>query len=116
MIDDARKLYLKYGGREHVQIELEMRAKGWRFYRQMLYSTGHSHGVTEGLPELFRVTRPGGLIVLTVKMTIWESGFAQYLDQCEAAGEAGGAVRGFSYGTQGLRHRMALPGQSVIIC
>ena len=53
MIDDARKLYLKYGGREHVQIELEMRAKGWRFYRQMLYSTGHSHGVTEGLPELF---------------------------------------------------------------
>jgi predicted TPR repeat methyltransferase len=50
-----------------------------------VFTTGHV-GV-EGLPELFRVTRPGGLIVLTVKMTIWEAGFAEHLAQSEAAGD-----------------------------
>ncbi|MEO8107129.1 MAG: class I SAM-dependent methyltransferase [Actinomycetes bacterium] len=47
-----------------------------------VFTTGHV-GV-EGLPELFRVTRPGGLIVLSVKMTVWESGFADYLTQAAA--------------------------------
>ncbi len=50
-----------------------------------VFTAGHV-GV-EGLPELFRVTRPGGLIVLTVKMTLWESGFAEYLAQAEADGQ-----------------------------
>jgi hypothetical protein len=37
----------------------------------------------EGLPELFRVVRPGGLIVLSVKMTIWDDGFEAYLKSAE---------------------------------
>ncbi len=47
-----------------------------------VFTTGHV-GV-EGLPELFRVVRPGGVIVLSVKMTVWDSGFADYLVQAEA--------------------------------
>jgi SAM-dependent methyltransferase len=47
-----------------------------------VFTAGHV-GV-EGLPELLRVVRPGGLIVLTVKVTVWESGFADYLTRCEA--------------------------------
>ena len=38
MIEDAKILYLKYGGRMHARIEREMRAKGWPFYRSMLYA------------------------------------------------------------------------------
>jgi len=45
-----------------------------------VFTAGHV-GV-EGLPELFRVVRPDGLVVLTVKLTIWESGFADYLSGC----------------------------------
>lgn len=41
------------------------------------FTAGHV-GV-EGLPELFRVVRPGGLIILTVKVTVWEGGFEAYL-------------------------------------
>ena len=51
-----------------------------------VFTTGHV-GV-EGLPELFRVVRPGGLIVLSVKMTVWESGFAEYLQKAEGGGVA----------------------------
>jgi SAM-dependent methyltransferase len=50
-----------------------------------VFTTGHV-GV-EGLPELFRVVRPGGVIVLSVKMTLWDSGFADYLTRAEADGE-----------------------------
>jgi len=53
MIADARRLYLKYGGRQIVRIEQEMRALGWPFRRRLLYSTRHSHGVTPGWPERF---------------------------------------------------------------
>lgn len=53
MIDDARELYLEYGGRQHSRIEREMRLKGWGFYRQMLYHTSHPYGVTQGWPERF---------------------------------------------------------------
>lgn len=49
-----------------------------------VFTTGHV-GV-EGLPELFRIIRPGGLIVLSVKMTVWESGFADYLTTADADG------------------------------
>lgn len=39
-----------------------------------VFTTGHV-GV-EGLDELIRICRPGGVIVLTVKTTLWEGGFA----------------------------------------
>lgn len=39
-----------------------------------VFTTGHV-GI-EGVPELVRVTQPGGAIVLTVKTTLWDSGFA----------------------------------------
>ncbi len=42
-----------------------------------VFTTGHV-GV-EGLPELVRVTRPGGALVLTVKTTLWEGGFRDAL-------------------------------------
>ncbi|CAN5583967.1 phage terminase large subunit [soil metagenome] len=53
MIDDARELYLKYGGRQHARIESEMRSKGWIFNRQRLYNALHKYGVTPGWPELY---------------------------------------------------------------
>lgn len=37
------------------------------------FTAGHV-GI-EGLPELFRVVRPAGLVVLSVKMTVWDDGF-----------------------------------------
>jgi predicted TPR repeat methyltransferase len=49
-----------------------------------VFTTGHV-GV-EGLPELFRVVRSGGFIVLSVKETLWESGFSDYLSQRQADG------------------------------
>ncbi len=42
-----------------------------------VFTTGHV-GV-EGLPELVRITRPGGPIVLTIKTTLWEAGFGDAL-------------------------------------
>lgn len=47
-----------------------------------VFTAGHV-GV-EGLPELFRVVRAGGVIVLTVKMTVWEAGFSDYLEEAES--------------------------------
>lgn len=38
-----------------------------------VFTTGHVGA--EGLPELVRVTRRGGPIVLTVKTTLWDGGF-----------------------------------------
>jgi predicted TPR repeat methyltransferase len=49
-----------------------------------VFTAGHV-GV-EGLPELFRVTRAGGVIVLSVKVTVWEAGFADYLSQSQTDG------------------------------
>jgi predicted TPR repeat methyltransferase len=46
-----------------------------------VFTAGHVG--EEGLPELFRVVRPGGLIVLTVKVTVWEAGFEEYLRRSE---------------------------------
>ena len=53
MIDDARKLYMRYDGRQQERIEREMRSKGWPFYRQLLYLTRHTHGVSPGWPERY---------------------------------------------------------------
>ena len=42
-----------------------------------VFTTGHV-GV-EGVPELIRATRPGGVLVLTVKTTLWDAGFGAAL-------------------------------------
>ena len=39
-----------------------------------VFTTGHVG--SEGLDELVRICRPGGVIVLTVKTSVWEDGFA----------------------------------------
>lgn len=52
-----------------------------------VFTAGHV-GV-EGLPELFRVVRSAGVIVLSVKLTVWEGGFDDYL----AANEREGRIR-----------------------
>jgi SAM-dependent methyltransferase len=49
-----------------------------------VFTAGHVGA--EGIPELCRVVRAGGPIVLTVKVTVWEDGFAQFLDAREAEG------------------------------
>lgn len=42
-----------------------------------VFTTGHVGA--EALPELVRITRPGAVLVLTVKLTLWEAGFARAL-------------------------------------
>lgn len=49
-----------------------------------VFTAGHVG--KEGLPELFRVVRPGGLIVLSVKVTVWDAGIEQFLRTYEAEG------------------------------
>ena len=53
MVEDARRLYMRYDGKQHQRIEREMRGKGWTFYRELLYLTRHSHGVSPGWPERY---------------------------------------------------------------
>lgn len=49
-----------------------------------VFTTGHVGA--EGLDELIRICRPGGTIVLTVKNTLWEDGFAARVAELEAKG------------------------------
>ncbi|WP_293854303.1 class I SAM-dependent methyltransferase [uncultured Alsobacter sp.] len=49
-----------------------------------VFTTGHVG--PEGLPELVRIVRAGGPIVLTIKTTLWDGGFAQAV--ADAAGVA----------------------------
>ncbi len=42
-----------------------------------VFTTGHVGA--EALPELIRILRPGGAMVLTVKLDVWEGGFATAL-------------------------------------
>ena len=50
-----------------------------------VFSTGHVG--PEGLDELIRICRRGGVIVLTVKNTLWESGFAGRIADLEHNGK-----------------------------
>jgi ubiquinone/menaquinone biosynthesis C-methylase UbiE len=43
-----------------------------------VFTSGHVG--TEGLGELIRICRPGGVIVLTVKDALWNGGFADHID------------------------------------
>lgn len=49
-----------------------------------VFTSGHVGA--EGLDELIRITRPGGVIVLTVKNTLWQGGFAARIAELEALG------------------------------
>lgn len=49
-----------------------------------VFTSGHV-GV-EGLDELIRVCRPGGVIVLTVKNTLWDGGFSARVAELEGLG------------------------------
>jgi predicted TPR repeat methyltransferase len=49
-----------------------------------VFTTGHVGA--EGLDELIRIVRPGGVIVLTVKTTLWDGGFATHVGSFEAGG------------------------------
>lgn len=42
-----------------------------------VFTTGHVGA--EALPELIRITAPGGCLVLTVKTTLWDGGFSDAL-------------------------------------
>lgn len=48
-----------------------------------VFTTGHVGA--EALAELVRITRPGGVIVATVKDTIWQAGFAAEVARLSAA-------------------------------
>jgi predicted TPR repeat methyltransferase len=49
-----------------------------------VFTTGHvGH---EALPELLRITQPGGTLVLTIKKALWDAGFAAAIDALVDAG------------------------------
>ena len=49
-----------------------------------VFTSGHVGA--EGLDELIRICRPGGVIVATVKNTLWEDGFAARIADLEMQG------------------------------
>lgn len=49
-----------------------------------VFTTGHVG--QEGLDELIRVCAPGGIMVLTVKNTVWDDGFQARLEELQAQG------------------------------
>ena len=91
---DASEGMLEIARRKNVYRDLH-----YAFLGQTLpFETGHyaaavstgvftaGHVGVEGLPELFRVVRLGGLIVLSVKMTVWDDGFEEYLGRADRDG------------------------------
>lgn len=91
---DASPGMLAIAARKQVYRELHHAFLGPRLpFEDDRYAAAVSTGVftaghvgAEGIPELCRVVRPGGPIVLTVKVTVWESGIAEFLQRNEAGG------------------------------
>lgn len=50
-----------------------------------VFTTGHVGA--EALPELLRVSCPGGVLALTVKDTVWDGGFGAAVAALQAAGQ-----------------------------
>jgi predicted TPR repeat methyltransferase len=50
-----------------------------------VFTTGHVG--PEGIDELVRISAPGGVIVLTVKTTLWDGGFAAHIAGLTATGQ-----------------------------
>lgn len=50
-----------------------------------VFTTGHVGA--DGLDELVRICRRGGVIVLTVKNTLWENGFGRRIEEIGRAGK-----------------------------
>lgn len=50
-----------------------------------VFTTGHVGA--EALPELLRLCRKGGVMVITVKDSVWDAGFATALADLQAAGQ-----------------------------
>ena len=50
-----------------------------------VFTSGHVGA--EGLPELVRITRKGGVIVATIKTTLWDGGFAARVSELAADGQ-----------------------------
>jgi ubiquinone/menaquinone biosynthesis C-methylase UbiE len=67
-----------------------------------VFTSGHV-GV-EGLPELIRICRSGGVIVLTVKNTLWDSGFSARIAEFE--------VEGFVVREEETRPYVSMPGEA----
>jgi SAM-dependent methyltransferase len=51
-----------------------------------VFTTGHVG--PEGLGELLRICRPGGVVVLTVKDALWTAGFAAHVEGLASSGKA----------------------------
>jgi SAM-dependent methyltransferase len=91
---DASEGMLKIARRKNVYRELHHGFLGQPLpFESGQYAAAVSTGVftaghvgVEGVPELLRVVRPGGLIVLSVKVTVWQDGFESYLQQAEDDG------------------------------
>lgn len=49
-----------------------------------VFTSGHVG--TEGLDDLLRICRPGGVIVLTIKEVLWQASFSQRMAELEASG------------------------------
>ncbi len=60
-----------------------------------VFTTGHVGA--EGLNELVRICRKGGVIVITVKNALWENGFAQRIAEFVTAGKLTVAEETVSY-------------------
>jgi predicted TPR repeat methyltransferase len=91
---DISKGMLEVAARKNVYTQLHQAALG----TPLPFATGHfaaivsagvfttGHVGVEGLDELLRTCRPGGVVVLTVKTAVWHNGFASRIAELTDAG------------------------------